>query len=153
MKHKRRAGSQSGGQIARWAPTSLLEEHVQTVERLLASLPITPLRIARPEVLAAIRAFALGHPFGARLPAFVVRGGIVKQAVMAGVQIRAAALAIVVKTDPISRAERNFVVARSAAHTHKLRQLTPLSSAPVAVPLPCIASASLAPSIAEMARG
>ena len=93
----------------------LLEQGVEIGEGICADAR-PALVAARAEPIAAVCPLRVGHPFGARFAAFVVRRGIVKTTVLADVQIGAAMIATLAEPHASIRCEFDSDVAAEAFH-------------------------------------
>ncbi len=105
------------------------EERLRGCERILAAVSAAISASVRlrawPKVLAAIRALAIGDPFGIGLAALVVRAGVVVRAVRTNVQIAGACRARVAKRDALAAADLDPAPATEALHPGRLGEVCP----------------------------
>jgi hypothetical protein len=97
-----------------------LEEGVQIRERSRPLLCSSTARAAaRLEAVATVGPFGVADALGARFPTLVIGAGIVELAVVADVQVGAAAFAGVAEADPLGRSQLDRRVAACTAHAHE----------------------------------
>jgi len=97
--------------------SALLEERIQLREGTRPRIATGAARaVAGLEPIAAVRSLGVPYPLGAGLPALVVGAGIVELAVLADVQVGAAAVAGIAEADTLPLGQIDGRVAARTAH-------------------------------------